>query len=47
MLNKEERLKQQEFHWICKLATLNKTHEKGLNKTIYDNQLNYTQTKHH
>ena len=36
--DKDNWLRQQEYHWICKLATLNKTHDKGLNKTIFDNQ---------
>ena len=35
-MNKELWLKRQEYNWICKLATLTKTSNKGLNKTIYD-----------
>ena len=34
--NKELWLKQQEYHWICKIGTLNKLSDRGLNKTIYD-----------
>ena len=34
--NPELWLKQQEYHWICKLGTLTKFNPKGLNKLIYD-----------
>ena len=35
--NKELWLEQNEFHWICRLGTLNKLiSKKGLNKTVYD-----------
>lgn len=30
-------LEKQEYHWICKLRSLGKSSEKGLNSTIFDN----------
>ena len=34
--NPELWLKQREYYWICKLGTLTKFNQKGLNKLIYD-----------
>ena len=34
--NTELWLKRQEYLWICRLGTLNKLSNKGLNKLIYD-----------
>ena len=34
--NKELWLKRHEYHWICRLGTLNKLSNKGLNKMPYD-----------
>ena len=34
--NKELWLKRQEYLWICRLGTLSKLSNKGLNKLIYD-----------
>ena len=35
-INKEIWLKQIEYIWICRLGTLNKLNNKGLNKMVYN-----------